>query len=416
MIIRCHMPPRGAVMINVPEHPDELPRYAKVAALELLSRTPQWLKSVFYYGIFGSIPSYEIEGITERAGPERVADHLRKIGAIYITSVLFAFGGNFVFCWIAGTLTGPDAGHRLYYIRDYYNLALYVVIVPLYIAVGIMLIYSFFISKNEIQNLAHLLSPAAGKGTTPFQQVTLTVRSCISIAAVLIVSALLTANYMSDLVSSVTTERLYWFLDELNGVRSLNVAGTYYIIFNFLLLSLTIFCTLFFIANTRLVINAARQLELSRASAEAPVTEVRTYFDGFCWVYGYAKVLIVLYSLNLLIWRHSPAGQVQNFDIALVLLFIVGVFVISFPRQMLELSWYRYRLAKHLVETGKENDLSQVQDIRTKKILWTAWICNILITLVLVKELVSVRFTEWLGDWITELVSTITDWILSGPS
>jgi hypothetical protein len=120
--------------------------------------------------------------------------------------------------------------------------------------------------------------------------------------------------------------------------------------------------------------------------------------------------------LNLLIWRHSPAGQVQNFDIALVLLFIVGVFVISFPRQMLELSWYRYRLAKHLVETGKENDLSQVQDIRTKKILWTAWICNILITLVLVKELVSVRFTEWLGDWITELVSTITDWILSGPS
>lgn len=403
-------------MINVPDHPDELPKYAKVAALELLGRTPRWLRFIFYYGIFGSIPSYEIEGITERAGPERAAAHLQKIGAIYITSVFFAFGGNFVFCWIAGTLTGPHADYRLYYLRDYYNLALYVVIVPLYIAIGIMLIYSFFISKNEIRNLAHLLMPAAGKSITPLQQVTLTMRSCLSIAAVLVVSALLTANYMNDLISSATTKRLYWFLDELNGVRSLNVAGTYYIIFNFLLLSLTIFCTLFFIANTRLVINAARQMELSSTSEKAPVIDVRAYFDGFCWVYGYAKVLIVLYSLNLLIWKHSPAGKVQNFDIALVLLFIVGVFVISFPRQMLELSWYHYRVARSLVEHGKENDISQVQDIRTKKILWTAWICNILITLVLVKELVSVQFTEWLGEWITEFVSTITEWVLSGPS
>jgi hypothetical protein len=94
---------------------------------------------------------------------------------------------------------------------------------------------------------------------------------------------------------------------------------------------------------------------------------IRKQLANFMLCYGLAKVLVLLYALNIYIWQRSPMGRVHNTTIAILVLVAVGVIFLGFPRLRLASVWHRIKRdhanASLPFEGFQLDDLKRIQPV-----------------------------------------------------
>jgi hypothetical protein len=287
----------------------------------------------------------------------------------------------------------PPHPNRVYYGKDWHNIAFYIAVVPLYVASAICLIATTVISWdrfNTYSNQAAALfsENRIGNGTR---------FSCFLVIGFL-ASGLFIANYIEDLRDPTITKQLYWFFDKAgSGERVLNRAGAYYLFMNAVLLFITAMAALCYISMSIEMVRLGRHIESSLfAVTEEELTklgesaiaerEKRMKMDlsdfSFCLIW--AKWLCLFYAINIWIWQISPAGQVKNVHAAIVALALIGLFFLIVPRLYLGSKWHRLKNAyaerwnELSMSARRTSDIGEVEyrDFRSGDLQKMSWIID----------------------------------------
>jgi hypothetical protein len=316
----------------------------------------------------------------------------------YAVAVFFCLLGNAAFSCAAGTLVHPssplsafcaaDLGigepvKRYYFLEDRYNLFLYAVVVPLYVALDVRMIkvliqywQQFRAEADEAQHVRKRsqLSHATERAKLDRRLATVFIGVCVLVG-------LFITQYVNDITrpaSKIGPD--YWFIRIAGGERVLNSVGAYYLMMNGVLLFLTITALWSYLSISAEVGRIARFL--SRESLQAEPGRPAFYRSKLMIVFNqafiYIKFLILIYAINILVWARSPLGDVSNAFVSLVALTAVALIVAPIPKLYLE---YRVcvvqeaasRHHRDLLSTG-EKMLSRAIDVAIVAILiFVAW-------------------------------------------
>jgi hypothetical protein len=258
---------------------------------------------------------------------------LRLVVCAFGFGVVFSLVGPALFSWLEGTFAGTDPS-RLYFIEDRWNLALYTVITPTYIALDTWMIVITIRHWASLRAFADNLS-APGSDMRPRHL-------GIGLAIAVSMTALLMSTYMNDILSRSNVEQVYWFMEEVGGGRrALNQAGYYYLVLNATLMFLTILTVGSFFTLAVEVLRVGRVLDRGGVTDFAMLRE---QLETFTKAYLIAKALAATYMVNAFIWKDSPLGATTNLAVAGFILTAVGVFFLAVPRLFVELRWFQFAL------------------------------------------------------------------------
>jgi hypothetical protein len=196
-----------------------------------------------------------------------------------------------------------------------------------------------------------------GKGPKRTHRIANATRFSAFLAVAVFVSGVYTAQYIGDLANPALTGDLYWFFDKaVSGERILNKAGACYLFMTAILLLITAMAAFCYIAMSIEMVRLGRSIESSLFAiteteltqhGEAAIRErerrLKEELADFSWSYIWAKVLVLIYGINIWIWQISPAGRVNNVHSAIVAL--VGLFFLVVPQLYLASKWYRLKRA-----------------------------------------------------------------------
>lgn len=249
-------------------------------------------------------------------------------------AMFFCFFVTALLCFIEGTLFGSDPSRR-YFVQDGWNIILYIIVCPTYVALSCYLIA---LTIGEWSVLADYADAKAEPDSRT--------RSSHRLYAVFFWAFLLCAvfitNYMYDVLNpglqDAAKARVYWFMQDLEGgKRTLNRVGYYYLVLNFSLLFVTLLGLACFLSLAAEVIRAGNAKAVDRIDS---FDALHVKLQSFTTAYLLAKGLTAAYVLNYFIWALSPLGKTENLLAAQIALTVVGVFFIAVPRQYVELKWY----------------------------------------------------------------------------
>ncbi len=281
-------------------------------------------------------------------GPD--GKHAAIIG--FLITFFFAFIVNLGLSAINGTLIDPSKtilenlfthkdfspSDTIYFLEDWWNIVLYSFICPIYVGLTCWLIVIVVKKSAELTEFKNLeLS----------ENIILPKRSNIKpiLLGLLILSVafLLTSNYINDIMSLVDQKKYYWFLTTDHELRGL---GVYYFLLNFSLLIVTLIALTFFMSIYSLVMEIGRTLEKKKNIVGIEFDILKTKLSAFTEAYIVTKGIIAAYIANIWIWADSPLGKgiTDNFEIAVILLAVIGIFIVSIPRYFVELQWYNLKL------------------------------------------------------------------------
>jgi len=295
-------------------------------------------------------------------------------------TVLFCYVLNGIFTLQCGTFLGTDPD-RLYFLYDFYNASLYLVVCPVYVSTAVCLIIITALSWREInarysehQNDGHSDSLGYFSPST---------RLAGFVAISFLITGFYISNYIDDLANPEKISKLYWFFNkDASGVRVLNKDGYYYTLMNAFLLFITSMSAFCYIAISIEMFKLGKHVggstaisDQSRSAAESLSIEAQekrliATMEDFAYSYVVAKLLILAYALNILIWQISPAGKVANMHSAIAALLIIGLFFLVFPELYLNRRWYWKKLhyLKSAMVSDKQGDIDiEYQNLRPKK-------------------------------------------------
>lgn len=279
---------------------------------------------------------------------------------IYIIGVFFCFVLTAILCAISGTLIqAQNAPDTISFFSDKWNICFYIIICPLYITFCVRLI--FIVLEESFAEA----SPKLGEPLLRKQPASN--RMIFSLAAIFLLSSLLITNYISDALSITKT---YWFLSETSGVRTLNEVGFYYIVLNFSLLFITFLGGASYISVSMDGMQLAKNLVASPAILD--FSAYRARLDRLIRAYYFAAFLVILYGLNILIWKWSPLGENSNINIAGAVYTIIGLFFVAIPRRFIQHLWAEYSAKKAAVTEEilkNENHYHDVDDLEANYII-----------------------------------------------
>jgi hypothetical protein len=314
------------------------------------------------------------------------------ISTLTRSSFWFWFAVAFFFCLVmnavlscaAGTLFPPtmwfskicavDTGagfpaRRFYFAQDWFNLTLYAVVVPMYVALDVTMFRLWARYWTTFYDEAN----AAEKAVTS-QSVQMENRSALGIrlAGAVVINLLIVgffiSNYINDIVRSQNSVPVdYWFVKVVGENRVLNSVGAYYLLMNGVLLVCTIMSLFAYVSLGTEVIRRSRYgLIPGQAwtfcdpkSAKLGGDRILVTFNNS---YICIKLLILVYAVNLVVWAFSPLGSVDNAFVAIVALTAISIFIIPIPRLYSEYKWHALR------DFAKE----AYEDTRTTRQKWTS--------------------------------------------
>jgi hypothetical protein len=196
-----------------------------------------------------------------------------------------------------------------------------------------------------------------------------------AIFVILLISVSGTCSYMTDVMDVIkSTGRSYWFLDYRVGTdHTIGLIGIYYTILNFCLLTATVSFAACFLSTFYIAFEVGEALGQVDNLTHLEFDVIKIKLSAFTVAYVHAKILVVLYIINLYIWQISPlAIAKKNVWVTEVALVVIGVFFVSLPRYFVELQWYLYKW-RVLKERQRE---SEPQDLRSFKEKMIAYVCD----------------------------------------
>lgn len=299
----------------------------------------------------------------------------------------FCLGLNAILSWQSGTLLPASAINQINLLSDWHNIFLYALICPLYVSCAICLIVTTLLHWKTLNRF----SSDAAKGNRSFRPKA-ALRLSMFFAICFLITSLFIANYINDLRNSDITKELYWFFDEaVSGERILNAAGSYYLFLNAVLLFITSLAAFCYITMSIEAIRLGHNIHKSdfavidtskprRDQLFASDQRLLTELSNFSHCYIWAKALLLVYAVNIIVWQISPAGQVANVHAAIFAVIIIGVFFIAIPRLYLGSRWHHFKLdylTENTEEANSDVDKFEYTDIRSTGIKKTSIILNL---------------------------------------
>ena len=245
----------------------------------------------------------------------------------FIAGLFFSLLLTAGFTLIDGTFSGSDPA-RLYFSQDKWNISLYIFVTPTYIALSV---WMMVLTIRHWSEIAEFRGSLGGKEQHPR-------RLGLALVIGFGLCAMAITNYVTDALDPEKTELLYWFANEINGVRVLNRTGYYYLVLNFGFLFLTLLAVAAFFT---LCVEVFRVGRLLGKGVAIEFEKLRMQLETFTTAYLIAKLLAAIYMVNAFIWKASPLGSSSNILVAGLALTIIGVFFISIPRMYIELKWFQ---------------------------------------------------------------------------
>lgn len=280
-----------------------------------------------YLLISPSVPTDLHKGLGETATR-------RLFSVSFSIALFFCFFVTAFLCFTEGTLFGVEPSKR-YFIQDGWNIFLYVLVCPTYVALSCCLMA---LTIREWSLLADYADAKASPDARP--------RGLYRLYAVFFLAFLLCTifitNYMQDVLNptaqNAAKARVYWFMHDLGGAqRTLNRVGYYYLALNFSLLFITLLGAACFLSLAAEVIRAGSAKAVEKIDS-FDVLHVK--LQSFTTAYILIKLLAAVYAVNFIVWAVSPLGKTENLLAAHIALTVVGAFFVAVPRQYIELKWF----------------------------------------------------------------------------
>lgn len=303
---------------------------------------------------------------------------------------ILAYAGplTFVFCYVVSGFLAyqsdtlfpaepvPEKAYpTVWFLTDWWNLALYLVVVPLYVSCAIFLIYVTAVSWKRINSIY-----AREVQATSFWSDSTRIVGFFAVSFIL--AGLYIAEYITDLANTDTTKTLYWFFHETgNGERTLNKAGYYYVFLNAVLLFITSMAAFCYIALSieimrfgkfvpQFVVSIERSSATDAVAREAVLSaaeaRIQETLDEYAYAYIITKILVATYAVNIIVWQWSPAGEVANVNSAIIALAIIGLIFLVVPRLYLNSRWHRVKF-EMLKASGKIEDSSIGEELKPRR-------------------------------------------------
>lgn len=297
------------------EGPVERAGWAVLSAV--VSVVPSGARQFFYYSLFAVSAEIPVTVWTVFS-PRR-----RRFAFYFLLSLFFTLVMTAAVALVSGTLW-PDADPgRLNFLEDRWNLALYALICPAYVAVCVLMLGA---------SISYWSKTLPGPGAPAHLASLRNWRLLISLALCLLAASALVVNYIFDSVFK-GPEELYWFLDRREVI---NKAGFYYVILNYSLLLLTAVSILAYIGTVVSALSEIGQLsvESNTAKSRKELLASIDHVNDFWEIMTLARILAALYIVNTYIWNFSPLGRATttNFWIAVLAITLIGVVGTVLPK------------------------------------------------------------------------------------
>lgn len=254
----------------------------------------------------------------------------------FLLTFLFCFGANLVLTWLFGTLSGsqPD---RMYYAKDWYNLVQYTILTPTYVACALSII---LVTIEGWASLRDFATDMSGGKIEPFRKN----GGALLVFTLLAMCTALIINFIFDILDARNVKAIYWFADvQPNGSRTLNAVGVYYVVMNCALLIIATAAVCAFFSLFFEVMRIGYALSIGNPNNKLTLAQFKTALAPFTLAYLFAKIMVAACMLLFYFWKASPLGATRNVLVALVVLTLVGLFFVSFPRYFVELQWHYYK-------------------------------------------------------------------------
>lgn len=262
----------------------------------------------------------------------------------------FCFIVNAFWAYFNGTLTGSDE-NIIYFFEDKWNLLLYIFVCPTYVGFTCWLAVIVIKAWGDIKDFkdSEILNEPETRNYGVIKAIALGL-------LVLSVAFMLTTNYINDIMTLVDRESYYWFLNTDHQLGSL---GIYYFLLNFSLLIITLIALVFFMTIYKLVFDIGKALSSKNEIGKLEFGILKTKLFAFTEAYMVTKWIIAAYIANIWIWALSPLGKdvTDNFEIAVILLAIIGLNLLSFPRLFVELQWHKLKVRSPQLLDLRHQDL-----------------------------------------------------------
>ena len=285
--------------------------------------TPPVLLDGFYYAIFSLTPEVPRNLWITFHSKEQERFLLR----VFLFALMFTFPFTAMLTALSGRLMWDADPATLEFLEDRWNIILYVLVCPAYIALcaGIIgLSAEFWAHRPGTSHVA--ASPEA---------LIRPIRFLAATFFIFVAASFFTSQYQYDLLFNPKLTTHYWFIDINNGVKTLNRAGFYYIILNFVLLFVSLSGALCY---TSLAVQAVRDAARLNIQDCGEIEAVAARFKHFQLAALLGRMLVICFMLNTVIWKRSPlAGATQTNVVAtIVLILLVGVVGTRLPQMYIE--------------------------------------------------------------------------------
>lgn len=231
-----------------------------------------------------------------------------------LLTVVFTFIFTSGFAMSDGRFWRDSDPHRLQFLEDAGNVILYGVVCPAYVALctGIMGVATQFWAQR-IESPDYAAIPLVR--IRPY-------RSLIGLLIVFAGSSVMISKYQYDLIYNQHMTVQYWFITMVNGVRIPNMTGFYYLLLNFCLLCVTLLGVLSYISLAGQAIRDARNI---RSDDDRDPVAIVGQFYSFQYAAALARLLVICYMLNTLVWRFTPMADATQTNIFATFFMIIAI-------------------------------------------------------------------------------------------
>jgi len=298
----------------------------------------------------------------------------------FILTFLFAFVGQVITTYLQNSFSGDNI-EKIYFSDDLKNIINYVFICPLYVGLSTI----FFLTLINIRLGAGDLASMLGNREKDFSNGGMP--AVVIMFLVLSMPAIGIVNYISEVLDPAVYSKEFWFISKTapSGDRILGMAGIYYALVNYVLQLITVLAAFSFAYLVYYAGKVGELIDNKDVRNEIVFTKLKDHLSQFVYGYLIAKALVATYMINILYtWPVSNPTESTNYVAAGVLILLIGLFIVPFPRYYIQMRWYEF--AKQRAEEGF-GEYPSYQDLRTENIQGISWFLDSLIILNVAKEI-----------------------------
>lgn len=278
----------------------------------------------------------------------------------FLITIAFAFFGQFFATILSDTHIGSEVG-KVYFLTDYPNLANWLFVCPTYVGLSTIFMLTLLNLRSGINKLLYDLGEEDSSISTGV------IPAWLLICFTLFIPSIGIPNYISEALDPEVFKLEYWFLSiDSSGERHLNIAGIYYTIVNFMLQLVSVLGIVSFAYMISYTGQLSALIEHRNLKNELDFGILKKNLQQFVYAYVIAKSLVAIYMVNIVYtWPIANPSASNNYLIAVVIILIVGLIIVPFPRYIIQKQWYDFATRRADAEL---DEYPSYQDLRNESI------------------------------------------------